>query len=743
MPLSVEEIQRRIIAEARRQGVDPALALGLAQAESSFNPNAVGDNGKSIGLFQLQPAAAHDVGMRPEERYDVDKNIAGGLKYLRNRLRREGDEDRGISAYNQGTGMRGGQLSNPQYVRTVRQYQRELQPVVANASTSLLSRVRGAVTPARAEAAETDGLAPGQARPDAGDPRDALGERLFGPKPTRQAASPAQSPAEGAAEATTGDPRDALGVRLFGPKPTSPAAETFPPLAEQEAAATQQALYGQAPGQPPALETPEATMRRIPAPQEPQGPPAPRQLSVPAPPTTPPASQAPSLLSRIGQAAETASRGTLGGQIYPLVQPILQAQYGEHLEKLPQAGGAEVISATGAMLGTAAGNYVVPGAGGLLGEMAGSYLARQLNVGLGLEEPGLLGDVASVAVPPVVRGATRVLGPLVTRGAKAVTRRLPGASTAMHEDIAERLATTEGQLRPARPVADYYADAARFNPAIAPNRLHTTASEILRQELRLRPSVRNPELVRIAEDLRDLSAQGTVPMQDLYAHQQRIGEIVRSWRNRGDTGERDIRRLYAAFHDDLERAANRGVPGAQELRAAIGASRAEHAADDFGELFRPGSGGVTVDPQGRIQFHGGKLRTRWNNRLHDDPMFAGGMTQQVRNEVDDIIMQAQRLERLRPPRGAQYGSGRRLTSVVLGGAVAGPIGSAILLEAPNLIAQAMGTQRGRAAVRWALQQGGGRINADDLAIIAALVRPTVQEAVAPPASETGGGPVGP
>ena len=229
MPLSVEEIQRRIIAEARRQGVDPALALGLAQAESSFNPNAVGDNGKSIGLFQLQPAAAHDVGMRPEERYDVDKNIAGGLKYLRNRLRREGDEDRGISAYNQGTGMRGGQLSNPQYVRTVRQYQRELQPVVANASTSLLSRVRGAVTPARAEAAETDGLAPGQARPDAGDPRDALGERLFGPKPTRQAASPAQSPAEGAAEATTGDPRDALGVRLFGPKPTSPAAETFPP----------------------------------------------------------------------------------------------------------------------------------------------------------------------------------------------------------------------------------------------------------------------------------------------------------------------------------------------------------------------------------------------------------------------------------------------------------------------------------------------------------------------------------
>jgi hypothetical protein len=179
------------------------------------------------------------------------------------------------------------------------------------------------------------------------------------------------------------------------------------------------------------------------------------------------------------------------------------------------------------------------------------------------------------------------------------------------------------------------------------------------------------------------------------------------------------------------------------LRTAIGASRAEHTAEDFLDLFRPGSGGVTVDPQGRIQFHGGKLRTRWNNRLRDDPVFAGGITPQVHAEVDDIITQAQRLERLRPPRGAQYGSGRTLARAVIGSMAGGTAGTAIAVAGPDVIAAAMQTQRGRALVRWALQDGGGRINADALAMIGALVRPAVQEAVTPPVSETGGGPVGP
>ena len=60
-----DQIVSRIRSEATSQGVDPDLALAVATQESYLNPNAVGDNGKSIGLFQMQPAAAQDAGIDP------------------------------------------------------------------------------------------------------------------------------------------------------------------------------------------------------------------------------------------------------------------------------------------------------------------------------------------------------------------------------------------------------------------------------------------------------------------------------------------------------------------------------------------------------------------------------------------------------------------------------------------------------------------------------------------------------
>lgn len=42
-----------IRSEAQAQGCPEYLAMGIALAESGFDPNAKGDNGRSIGLFQL------------------------------------------------------------------------------------------------------------------------------------------------------------------------------------------------------------------------------------------------------------------------------------------------------------------------------------------------------------------------------------------------------------------------------------------------------------------------------------------------------------------------------------------------------------------------------------------------------------------------------------------------------------------------------------------------------------------
>lgn len=92
-------IKNKIIAEANKQGVDPALALAQAEAESNFNQNARSQTG-AIGVFQLMPDTAKGLGVNP---YDLDQNIQGGVKYLKQQLKKyNGDVNKALAAYNAG-----------------------------------------------------------------------------------------------------------------------------------------------------------------------------------------------------------------------------------------------------------------------------------------------------------------------------------------------------------------------------------------------------------------------------------------------------------------------------------------------------------------------------------------------------------------------------------------------------------------------------------------------------------------
>jgi soluble lytic murein transglycosylase-like protein len=99
--MTTQEIQDLITQEAVSQGVDPALALAQAQAESNFNPNAVSSAG-AIGVFQLMPATAAGLGVDP---HDVAQNIQGGVSYLAQMLQKfGGDVTLALAAYNAGPG---------------------------------------------------------------------------------------------------------------------------------------------------------------------------------------------------------------------------------------------------------------------------------------------------------------------------------------------------------------------------------------------------------------------------------------------------------------------------------------------------------------------------------------------------------------------------------------------------------------------------------------------------------------
>ncbi len=100
--LSVAEIKKKITAAAEKHGVDPALAIAVAQHESRFDQNATGKN-KDGGLFQILPGTAEDLGIT--DVYDPDQNIDGGVRYLKELLDRyQGDTQYALMAYNGGPG---------------------------------------------------------------------------------------------------------------------------------------------------------------------------------------------------------------------------------------------------------------------------------------------------------------------------------------------------------------------------------------------------------------------------------------------------------------------------------------------------------------------------------------------------------------------------------------------------------------------------------------------------------------
>jgi len=91
-----------IVAEANDQGVPPEIALAVATQESGlchWGPGGGVLRGKAgeYGVMQLMPATAATLGVDPT---DVNQNIHGGVKYLRELYDRYGDWALAVQHYN-------------------------------------------------------------------------------------------------------------------------------------------------------------------------------------------------------------------------------------------------------------------------------------------------------------------------------------------------------------------------------------------------------------------------------------------------------------------------------------------------------------------------------------------------------------------------------------------------------------------------------------------------------------------
>lgn len=397
----------------------------------------------------------------------------------------------------------------------------------------------------------------------------------------------------------------------------------------------------------------------------------------------------------------------------------LEASQREGDRQVLATGIGTALPAGGAALGAFAG----PG-GAVTGEIVGSAAARWLNVKLGLEEPGVVGDVASVAVPAVVRTVAPV--------GRAMLRNLPGANVVKHEVAQEGLNRLGTRLQPVVTSETLYGQAATQGARIPVPTLRQKVAAILARESRLQPGF---QLTQTTQDqIRDLSQlamqhNGFVPLDLLRDHHQRLRLLVNQAARENWPQQQALQDLYGAIYRDLEGAASHGIAGAEQLIAANRAYRTEQALDTLTDLWSPGKGIQQLDGD-VTQVYGKRIQNQFEKRLTDDALFRGSFTPAELQDIRGTLREVARLTRRAPTatsgistRAAQWlGRATGLASAAQGEPM---MAGALLVgveSAPYLLSAALLTGPGRAAVRRALAAGQGHLTPAGLALISQAIR---------------------
>lgn len=93
-------IKELIVKHSLEMGLDPAMALSIAKAESGFCHEKTSKYG-AVGVFQLMPSTAKKMGYNP---YHVNDNIKGGIQYYKAMYKMFGTTELALAAYNAGPG---------------------------------------------------------------------------------------------------------------------------------------------------------------------------------------------------------------------------------------------------------------------------------------------------------------------------------------------------------------------------------------------------------------------------------------------------------------------------------------------------------------------------------------------------------------------------------------------------------------------------------------------------------------
>lgn len=118
-------VANKIVTQAKRMGIPPALALSIAFRESSLRPKVKPGAAGEIGIMQVRPETAKMMGVDPKTLANENTNIITGLRYLKKALdKAEGDPRLAALGYNAGIGAITNEMPIPE---STQQYLKDLK----------------------------------------------------------------------------------------------------------------------------------------------------------------------------------------------------------------------------------------------------------------------------------------------------------------------------------------------------------------------------------------------------------------------------------------------------------------------------------------------------------------------------------------------------------------------------------------------------------------------------------------
>lgn len=113
VPLS-EDLQDHIFVVCENRGVDPAVVIAMIQKESMFKAGAIGDNGNSFGLMQIQPRwhGARMERLGVTDLLDPYQNVIVGIDILAELFSTGGSLEWVLMSYNGGYAHANNHIAN-------------------------------------------------------------------------------------------------------------------------------------------------------------------------------------------------------------------------------------------------------------------------------------------------------------------------------------------------------------------------------------------------------------------------------------------------------------------------------------------------------------------------------------------------------------------------------------------------------------------------------------------------------